>query len=555
MPTRQAPAPRCTTCRRVQGPGALSLLHITDTHAQLLPIAFVNRASTSASARSRAWPHRVGHELLRAAGIAPNTRLAHAITHLDFAAASRATASSAASRTWRRWCNAESQSARRAAARRRRQLAGLGHVAVDARADMVQAQLALGVDATTGHWEFTHGMARVKQVLDDDFKGRIAFVAQNVRTLDFDDQVFEPFVRREVNGVPVAVIGQAFPYTPIANPRYFVADWTFGIQEQRLQELVDRVRADGTPVVVLLSHNGMDVDLKLAARVRGIDVIFGGHTHDGVPLAVPVANAGGKTLVTNAGCNGKFLGVMDLRVADRRVADYRYRLLPVFADLLPPDPAMQALITRVRAPFADRLNEPLAVTDGLLYRRGNFNGSWDQLLCDALLEVQGAQIALSPGFRWGTSLLPGETITREMLMDQLAITYPNATLTEMTGAALKTVLEDVADNLFNPDPYYQQGGDMVRTGGLSYTLDPTAAMGARITELRLNGRPLDADKVYKVAGWASVSEGARSEAGNRPVWELVEAWLRQRGRVPVRRLNTPSLLGAAGNPGIAEARH
>jgi len=246
---------------------------------------------------------------------------------------------------------------------------------------------------------------------------------------------------------------------------------------------------------------------------------------------------------------------MDLRVADRRVADYRYRLLPVFADLLPPDPAMQALITRVRAPFADRLNEPLAVTDGLLYRRGNFNGSWDQLLCDALLEVQGAQIALSPGFRWGTSLLPGETITREMLMDQLAITYPNATLTEMTGAALKTVLEDVADNLFNPDPYYQQGGDMVRTGGLSYTLDPTAAMGARITELRLNGRPLDADKVYKVAGWASVSEGARSEAGNRPVWELVEAWLRQRGRVPVRRLNTPSLLGAAGNPGIAEARH
>jgi len=540
-----------------KGPGALSLLHITDTHAQLLPNRFREPSvNLGVGAQQGRWPHRVGHELLRAAGIAPNTRLAHATTHLDFAAASR----------------------------RYGKLGGFAHLATLVQrlkasrpgallldggdswqgsatslwthgADMVQAQLALGVDATTGHWEFTHGMARVKQVLDDDFKGRIAFVAQNVRTLDFDDPVFEPFVRREVNGVPVAVIGQAFPYTPIANPRYFVADWTFGIQEQRLQELVDRVRADGTPVVVLLSHNGMDVDLKLAARVRGIDVIFGGHTHDGVPLAVPVANAGGKTLVTNAGCNGKFLGVLDLRVADRRVADYRYRLLPVFADLLPPDPAMQALITRVRAPFADRLNEPLAVTDGLLYRRGNFNGSWDQLLCDALLEVQGAQIALSPGFRWGTSLLPGETITREMLMDQLAITYPNATLTEMTGAALKTVLEDVADNLFNPDPYYQQGGDMVRTGGLSYTLDPTAAMGARITELRLNGRPLDADKVYKVAGWASVSEGARSEAGNRPVWELVEAWLRQRGRVPVRRLNTPSLLGAAGNPGIAEARH
>jgi len=305
-------------------------------------------------------------------------------------------------------------------------------------------------------------------------------------------------------------------------------------------------------VVVVLSHNGMDVDLKMASRVRGIDVIFGGHTHDAVPVAVSVANAGGTTLVTNAGCNGKFVGVMDLRVSARRVVDARYRLLPVFSELLPPDAAMDMLITKLRAPYEARLSETLAVTDGLLYRRGNFNGSWDQLICDALIEVQGADIALSPGFRWGTSLLRGETITRELMMDQLAITYPNTTLTEMSGAALKTVLEDVADNLFNPDPYYQQGGDMVRTGGLHYTITPGAAMGSRIGDMRLNGRPIDADRVYKVAGWASVSEEARSAAGNKPVWDVIETWLRhQSGRVGARQLNTPKLVGVAGNEGLA----
>jgi sulfur-oxidizing protein SoxB len=404
----------------------------------------------------------------------------------------------------------------------------------------------------TGHWEFTYGMARVKQIVESDLKGRIEFIAQNVKTADFGDPVFEPFVLREINGVPVGIIGQAFPYTPIANPRYFVADWTFGIQDEHLQQVVEQVRAKGAQVVVLLSHNGMDVDLKMATRVRGIDVIFGGHTHDAVPLAVPVANAGGQTLVTSAGCNGKFLGVMDLRVTGGRLADARYRLLPVFADLLPPDAAMDALIAQLRAPHDARLNETLAVTDGLLYRRGNFNGSWDQLICDALLEVQGAEIAFSPGFRWGTSLLPGEAITRELLMDQLAITYPHTTLTELSGATIKTVLEDVADNLFNPDPYYQQGGDMVRVGGLSYTITPGATMGARIGELRVHDRALEADKVYKVAGWAPVSEEARGMPGAKPVWDVVETWLRhQSGHVPRRRLNTPKLLGVSGNAGLA----
>jgi sulfur-oxidizing protein SoxB len=284
--------------------------------------------------------------------------------------------------------------------------------------------------------------------------------------------------------------------------------------------------------------------------VRGIDAIFGGHTHDGVPVAVPVANPGGKTLVTNAGSNSKFLGVMDFDVKDGKVADFRYRLLPIFANQLKADPAMDALITKVRAPYEAKLNETLAVTDGLLYRRGNFNGSWDQLICDALMDVQGADLAFSPGFRWGTSLLPGEAITRELMMDQLAITYPYATLTEMTGETIKTVLEDVADNLFNPDPYYQQGGDMVRVGGLAYTMTPGEKAGSRISDLRLKGQPIAADKKYKVAGWAPVAEEAKTAPGVKPVWELVEGWLKsQGGRVKPRHINTPRLVGVDGNPG------
>jgi sulfur-oxidizing protein SoxB len=316
--------------------------------------------------------------------------------------------------------------------------------------------------------------------------------------------------------------------------------------------VVDEARAKGAKVVVVLSHNGMDVDLKMASRVRGIDAIFGGHTHDGVPVAVPVANAGGKTLVTNAGSNGKFLGVMDFDVRAGKVADFRYRLLPVFSNQLPADPQMQALIDRVRKPYEDKLNETLAVTEGLLWRRGNFNGSWDQLICDALMAVQGAEIAFSPGFRWGTSLLPGDRITRESMMDQLAITYPYATVNTMTGAAIKTVLEDVADNLFNPDPYYQQGGDMVRVGGLAYTCDPLARMGSRITDLRLHGKPLEADKTYKVAGWAPVAEEAARQPGVKPVWDVVESWLKsQGGKVGPRRVNQPALVGMQGNPGMA----
>jgi S-sulfosulfanyl-L-cysteine sulfohydrolase len=533
--------------------GQVSFLHMTDCHAQLRPVFFREPSvNLGVGAMQGELPHLVGDALLKRTGLRPGTPLAHATTCVDF----------------------------EQAARRYGRVGGFAHLATlvkqlrasrpgallldggdtwqgsatslwtDAQ-DMIEAAKLLGVDVMTGHWEFTYGMERVKEVVEKDFKGRIDFIAQNVRTADFGDPVFDPYLLREINGVPCAIIGQAFPYTPIANPRYLVADWSFGIQDENLQKMVDQVRAKGAQVVVLLSHNGMDVDLKMATRVRGLDAIFGGHTHDGVPIAVPVANAGGKTLVTNAGSNGKFLGVMDFEVKGGKVADYRYRLLPVFANQLLADPAMDALIARVRRPYEAKLAEKLAVTDGLLYRRGNFNGSWDQLICDALMAVQGADIAFSPGFRWGTTLLPGEVITRELMMDQLAITYPYATVSEMSGEAIKAVLEDVCDNLFNPDPYYQQGGDMVRVGGLSYTCTPGEAMGRRIGDLRLKGALLEAGKTYKVAGWAPVAEAARTAPGTKPVWEVVEAWLKaQGGRVAPRTLNTPRLIGVAGNPGL-----
>jgi sulfur-oxidizing protein SoxB len=392
-------------------------------------------------------------------------------------------------------------------------------------------------------------MERVQEIIARDFAGKVDFVAQNVKTADFGDPVFKPYVIREINGVPCAIIGQAFPYTPIANPRYMVADWSFGIQDDNLQAMVDEARAKGAQVVVVLSHNGMDVDLKMAGRVRGVDAILGGHTHDGMPVPTLVENAGGKTIVTNAGSNGKFLGVLDFDVKGGKVSDFRYRLLPVFANLLPADAAMDALITRIRAPYEARLAEVLATTDGTLYRRGNFNGTGDQLLLDAMMAVQDAPIAFSPGFRWGTSLLPGQAITREWLMDMTATTYSYATVTEMTGATLKTVLEDVCDNLFNPDPYYQQGGDMVRVGGLHYRCDPTAATGRRISDMRLGGQPIDADKKYKVAGWAPVAEEAKT-AGGPQIWDVVEPWLKSQKVIKPRRLNEPELLNVRPNPGL-----
>jgi sulfur-oxidizing protein SoxB len=531
--------------------GNVHLLHFTDCHAQLLPAYFrepsVNLGVGAAKGRP---PHVVGEALLKRFGIRPATREAYAFTCLDFARAARLYGKLGGF-------------AQLATLIKRLKADRPGALVLDGGdtwqgsatalwtrgQDMVEAAKLLGVDVMTAHWEFTYGAERVKEIIARELAGHIDFVAQNVRTADFGDPVFPAYALREVNGIPVAIIGQAFPYTPIAHPRGFVADWSFGIREQELQQVVEEVRGKSAQVVVLLSHNGMDVDLKLAARVTGIDAILGGHTHDGVPQPIVVANAGGRTLVTNAGCNGKFLAVLDFAVRGGRVAEFRYRLLPVFANFLPEDREMAALIARLRAPHASRLSERLAVTEGLLYRRGNFNGTFDQLLLDALMAEKDAEIAFSPGFRWGTTLLPGQAITYEDVLAQTAITYPTVTVNALTGEVIKAVLEDVADNLFNPDPYYQQGGDMVRVGGLQYRCDPNAAMGDRIGEMRLDGKLIDAAKRYKVAGWAPVAEEAIA-SGGEPVWALVARYLKAQKTIAPRRPNQPELIGVADNAGL-----
>ena len=532
--------------------GRVTLMHMTDCHAQLTPIRFREPdVNLGIGGQAGKPPHLVGEALLRKFGIKPGTREAHAFTYLDFVEASKKygkVGGFAHLATLVRKIRAERPGALLLDGGDTWQ--GSATALWTNGQDMVDASRLLGVDVMTGHWEFTLGAARVQEIVEKDFKGHTAFLAQNIRTADFGDPVFPGYVIREQNGVSVAIIGQAFPYTPIANPRYFVSEWTFGIQEESMQKTIDEVRAKGAQVVVLLSHNGMDVDLKMASRVSGIDAILGGHTHDGVPAPVVVANRGGQTLVTNAGSNTKFLGVLDFEIKSGKVTGYRYKLMPIFSNLLPEDAEMAAHIAKVRAPFAAKLNETLAVNEGLLYRRGNFNGSFDQLILDGLMEVKGAEIAFSPGFRWGTSLLPGEPITMERLMDQTAITYPMTTLSELTGETIKVILEDVCDNLFNPDPYYQQGGDMVRVGGMTYTCTPAAAMGQRISDMRLGGKPLDPVKKYKVAGWAPVSEDAKA-AGGTPIWEVMATYLKASKVVTPRKLNLPRLVGVEGNPGMA----
>ena len=534
--------------------GNVSFLHITDCHAQLKPIYFrepsVNLGLGDMQGR---LPHLVGEQLLKAAGMKNGTAAAHALTYLDFEQAAQRYGKVGG------FAHLATLVKRMRASRPGALLLdggdtwqGSGTALWTNGQDMVDACKLLGVDAMTGHFEFTLGMQRVQEIVEKDFAGKVDFVAQNIKTTDFGDPVFKPYVIRQINGVPCAIVGQAFPYTPIANPRWMVADWEFGIQDENMQKVVDEARAKGAQVVVVISHNGMDVDLKMASRVRGIDAILGGHTHDGMPVASIVKNAGGQTIVTNAGSNGKFLGVLDFDVKGGKVADFRYKLLPVFANMLPPDKDMDALITKIRAPYEGKLAEQLAITEGLLYRRGNFNGTGDQLIVDALMEVQGADLAFSPGFRWGTTLLPGQPITREWLLDMTATTYSFATLTEMKGEMIKTVMEDVADNLFNPDPYYQQGGDMVRVGGLTYAFDPLQGMGKRVSDMRLKGELIDPNKTYKVAGWAPVAEDA-AKAGNPMVWELVEQWLKARGgKVTARQPNVPRLTAGLPNPGYAD---
>jgi len=556
--------------------GNVTLMHFTDCHAQLHPIYFrepnVNMGVGEANGRA---PHIVGEKLLDHFGIKPDTLEAHAFSYLNFAEAAKTygkVGGFAHLATLVKRLRADHGQDRTLLLDGGDTWQGSGTAYWTRGKDMVGATNQLGVDVMTGHWEFTY---LDKEVISNvkDFKGD--FVAQNIFVNDdaafdyqfaefegFDEntqRAFKPYVIKEMGGVRVAVVGQAFPYTPIANPGRFIPDWTFGIRDSEMQDVIDELRETEKPdAVVVISHNGMDVDLKMASRVTGIDAIFGGHTHDGVPVPSIVKNAGGQTLVTNAGSNGKFLGVMQMDVRNGKVQGFDYKLLPVFSNLLEPDAAMVKYINDTRDQtitydgetfnMKQKLTEELAVADSVLYRRGNFNGTFDQIICDALREVGGAQISLSPGFRWGTTVLPGQTITMDNVMDQTCITYPETYVREMSGQTIKDILEDVADNLFNNDPYYQQGGDMVRLGGLDYTITPKSTIGKRITDMRLDdGEKIEADKIYTVAGWATVG----SKAPGKPIWEVVAEFLRDEKVAKIKKLNTPKIVGMEGNVGIS----
>jgi sulfur-oxidizing protein SoxB len=517
--------------------GNVTLVHIADIHAQLRPIYFREPSINLGTGDSKGLvPHITGKALLDHYRIAPGTAEAYALSSDDFAALAKGYG----------------------------RLGGLDRIATILKAiraergervifldggdtwqnsytslqtkgqDMVDCMALLKPDAMTGHWEFTLGTERVKDIVDHL---GFPFLAQNMRDTEWDEPAFKPSAMFERGGVKIAVIGQAFPYTPIANPRWMIPNWSFGIREDDLRKNVDEVRKAGAQLVVLLSHNGFDVDRKLAARVSGIDVILTGHTHDALPDVVTV----GKTLLVASGSHGKFVSRLDLDVRDGEVKGHRYRLIPVFSDVIAPDAAMAAMIAKFRAPHERMLSEIVGRTDTLMYRRGNFNGTLDDVICDALVSERDAEIALSPGFRWGNTLLPGQAITREDVYNATAITYPNVYRMKMTGARLKDILEDVADNLFHPDPYYQQGGDMVRVGGLSYTIDIGRPGGSRISDLThlKTGKPLDAAREYVVAGWASVNEGTEGP----PVWDLVTRHIAGKKVVAPKELQNVRVVG------------
>jgi len=540
--------------------GNVRILHLTDTHAQLQPVYFREPSVNIGVGDMRGKPpHIVGGAFLEYFNIVPGGRIAHAFTFLDYQDAAQRygrMGGFAHLKTLIDRLRAEAGPANSLLLDGGDIWQGTGQAAQTQGADMVEAANLLSVEAMTGHWEFTYGEAALRKNLAG-FKGE--FLAQNVFLTEdaaFNDKpafnpttgrVFKPAMVKEIGGMRIAVIGQAFPYVPIAHPNRFTPDWTFGIRDQELQKLVDDLRnTQHADVVVLLSHNGMDVDLKLASRCTGIDIILGGHTHDAVPRPVVVANPCGKTFVTNAGSNGKFLGVLDLDVGKGALKNVRYTLLPVFADLIKPDGAMAALIERARAPFAAQFSEKLASCDQLLYRRGNFIGPTDQVICDALRQALDVQIALSPGFRWGTTMLANQSIRREDVLAETAISYPETYVQDMTGSALKAIMEDVADNLFNPDPYLQQGGDMVRVGGMDYACAPNETAGNRISDMVLDdGTPVEAGKTYRVAGWASVNP-----QNGAPVSAVVEKYLGANKTLTIKRANHVTLKGVANNPGI-----
>ena len=509
--------------------GNVTLLHLTDPHATLRPLYYREPDTLIGIGREHGKPpFLTGAEFLRAYHIAPGTVEAYAATHLDFAAL--------AARYGRMggYAHLATVVKRARAERPGRTLLLDGGDTCQGSAtalwsrgeDMVRASNALGVEVMTPHWEFIYGMDRLRELFGDrEHRGLFAgdFVAHNVAQMGWGDRVFRPYTVREVGGVGVGIIGQAFPYVPVSHPRRFVPDLTFGIQEDQVQALVHELRDDRrVDLVVLLSHNGVAVDLKLAARVAGLDVVLGGHTHDALPEPIVV----GRTLVVNSGSHGKFLSRLDLDVRPGRVAGWRYRLLPVLSRVVPEDPDMARLVSELRRPYEAKLAEPLAVSESLLWRRGNFNGPFDELILDALLKRFDAQVAFSPGFRWGPTIVPGQTLTLEDIYAHTALTYPNTWVRELTGRELHELMEDVADNLFHPDPYYRQGGDMLRVGGLTYTIEPARTLGRRIRDIRVGGRPLEPARRYKAAGWASLRE-----AEGPPAWDVVADHVRALKRV------------------------
>jgi sulfur-oxidizing protein SoxB len=518
--------------------GNVTLLHVADIHGQLRPVYFREPSINLGVGDARGQPpHITGKEFLKHFGIPEKSAAAYALTSQDFSALAKSygriggldrlatVVSHVRSErgdkvllldggdTWQGSLGANTSRGQ----------------------DMVDCMALLKPDAMTGHWEFTYGEARVKELI----KGLgFPFLALNVRDTEWNEPVFEPMKMFERGGVKIAVLGQAFPYTPVANPRWLMPKWSFGIREEDVRAQVDKARKNGAQLVVLLSHNGFDVDRKLAARVKGIDVILTGHTHDALPVTIKVAN----TLLIASGSHGKFVSRLDLDLQNGVVKGFRYKLIPLFADAIAPDAAMTAAITKARAPYADELARVVGKTDSLLYRRGNFNGTFDDVICAALLKERDAEIALSPGFRWGTSVLPGQAITIEDIHNATAITYPQVYRQTMTGARLKEVLEDVADNLFNPDPYYQQGGDMVRCGGLGYAIDIRKPIGQRISGMTLlkTGKAIEPTKEYTVAGWASVNEGTQGP----PVWDLVERYIAGEKTVRVAPNSSVKISGA-----------
>jgi len=518
--------------------GQVTLLHLTDIHAQLKPVYFRPPSENfGVGAYEGIPPHLVAEDFLNHFGIAPNTPLAYAHTMVDYVNLARAYG----------------------------RLGGLDRTATLVKSiraergddkvllldggdtwqgsytslktngqDMVDAMALLKPDAMVGHWEFTFGQERVEEIVEEM---AYPFLGGNVFDTEWDERVFDSTAYFEKGGVKVAVIGQHFPYTPIANPRYMVPYWSFGIRPEEIQKNVDEARDEGAEVVVLLSHNGFDVDQKIAKVVSGIDVILTGHTHDAVPEAIKI----GKTLVLSSGSHGKYLGRVDLKVENGEVVDYSSTLIPVFSDAIEPDAEMKALIDGIRAPHESELNRVLGKTDQLLYRRGNFNGTWDDLICQGIREERDVEIALSPGFRWGTTLLPGQDITMDDLYTQTSMSYPNVYRTEMTGQQLHEILEDVCDNLFHLDPFYQQGGDMVRVGGMSYTCAPKASMGNRITNMVMTdtGVPIEADKKYTVGGWASVNEGTEGPA----IYDLMENYISRKQVINLPENQTVKVVG------------